>query len=122
MRRIDQQRDAPFAERTDLRDRGGHRIGSQRNRRRMKIAARMHDFVDGEHQRVVADRIGLALQHLRRVGKLVQAGAHHLRQATQAVRVLHARVIAPMRLADAAAGKQFADRRRNRDLPELTAQ
>ena len=44
----------------------------------------------GEDQRVVGHRVGLAQQHQRGVAQLVEAGAHHLRLAAQAVRILHA--------------------------------
>jgi hypothetical protein len=55
-----------------------------------KLPPRDHRAVFGEHQRVVGHRIGLAQQHQRGMAQLVQAGAHHLRLAAQAVRVLHA--------------------------------
>jgi hypothetical protein len=44
----------------------------------------------GEDQRVVGHGIGLAHQHQRGMAQLVEAGAHHLRLAAQAVGVLHA--------------------------------
>ena len=47
----------------------------------------------GEHQRIVGHRVGFGQQDLRRVPHLVEAGAHHLRLAAQAVGILHARAI-----------------------------
>jgi hypothetical protein len=62
----------------------------------------------GKHQRVVGHGIGFAHQHLRGVAHLVQAGAHHLRLAAQAVRVLHAVVALEVRAADLAAHHEQA--------------
>ena len=51
----------------------------------------------------------------------VEAGAHHLRLAAQAVRVLHALVADQVRGADRAAGQQRRGSRRRRDLARLAA-
>ena len=67
-----------------------HRVGGQRHRLGVEVAAGDHRAVVGEHQRVVGHRVGLAQQHQRGMAQLVEAGAHHLRLAAQAVRVLHA--------------------------------
>jgi hypothetical protein len=52
---------------------------------------------------------------------LVEAGAHHLRLAAQAVRVLHAVVVFQVRAADGAAFQQRAVGRGAIDLPRLAA-
>ena len=75
-----------------------------------------------EDQRVVGHRVGLAHQHQRGMAQLVEAGAHHLRLAAQAVRVLHPVVALEVRAADRAALEQRAVVARDVDLPRLAAQ
>ena len=58
-----------------------------------------------EDERIVGHRVRFGQQHRRRVPHLVEARAHHLRLAAQAVRILHARAIL-VRRADRAAGEQ----------------
>ena len=84
----------PLGDRADLGDRVGHRVGGERHRLGVEVAAADHHPVFGEHQRVVGHRIGLAQQHERGMAQLVQAGAHDLRLAAQAIRVLDP-VVAP---------------------------
>jgi hypothetical protein len=99
-----------------------HRVGRQRHRLGVEVAAGDHRPIVGKDQRVVGHRIGLAHQHQRGMAQLVQAGAHHLRLAAQAVRVLHAVVASVVRLADGAAGQQAAVVLRHVDLAGLAAQ
>ena len=61
-----------------------------------------------EHERIVGGRIELAPDHARREVDRVEHGAVHLRHAAQRVRVLHARVVVAVRLADLAVGEQLA--------------
>ena len=98
------------------------RVGRQRHRLGVEVAAGDHRAVFGEHQRVVGHRVGLAHQHQRGVAQLVQAGAHDLRLAAQAVRVLHAVVALEVGAADRAAFEQRAVVLRHVDLPGLAAQ
>jgi hypothetical protein len=87
-----------------------------------KVAPADHRAILGKDQRVVGHRIGLAQQHQRGVAQLVQAGAHHLRLAAQAVRVLHAVVPIDVAQADGAALQQRAVVHRHVDLARLAAQ
>jgi hypothetical protein len=75
-----------------------------------------------EHQGVVGHRVGLAHQHQRGVAQRVQAGAHHLGLAAQAIGVLHAVVAFLMGLTDLAARQQGAVILRHVDLPRLAPQ
>ena len=88
----------------------------------MEVAAREHGLVFGKHQRVVGDGIGLNEQHAGCVAQLVQASAHHLRLAAQAIRVLHPVVPMQVRVADLAARKQCTVDLGHVDLAGLAAQ
>jgi hypothetical protein len=66
--------------------------------------------------------IGFAHEHQRGVAQLVEAGAHDLRLAAQAVRVLDAVVAVAVRVADGAAGEQRAVVAGDVDLARLPAQ
>ena len=64
-------------------------VGGERDRLGVEVAAREHFAGIGEDQRIVGDRVRFDQQHVGRVAHLVEARAHHLRLAAQAVRVLH---------------------------------
>ncbi len=72
-------------------------------------------------QWIVGHRIGFDQQGACGIVDEVEAGAHDLRLAAQAVRVLHALVLHQMRFADRAAGQQFAVDFCRCDLARLTA-
>ena len=89
----------------------------------MEIAAGKNDrvlVVVDENERIVRYRVGFSQQHRRRVAHLIETRAHHLRLATQTVRVLHARTI-DVRSADRASRQQLAINARRVDLPPMTA-
>ena len=109
------------AMRADLGDRQRHRVGREGHRLGVEVAAGQRLAGVGEDQRVVGDGVGLAHQHGGGMAHQVEAGAHHLRLAAQAVRVLHALVADEMRGADRAAGEQRAERRGDVDLARLAA-
>jgi hypothetical protein len=119
---VDQHRDAPLGDGADLGDGGGHRIAASATGSAWKLPPEIIAPSSAEHQRVVGHRIGLAQQHQRGVAQLVQAGAHHLRLAAQAVRVLHAVVAFEMALADALPASSCAVVLGHVDLPGLPAQ
>ncbi len=73
-----------------------------------------------EHERIVGHRVRLDQQHAGRMPHLVDARAHHLRLAAQAVRVLHA-VAVDVRRADVALREQVAVERRGVALAAMTA-
>ncbi len=76
--RIHHQRGAALGERADLGDRDRHRVGGDRDRLGVEVAAGDDLAGIGEDQRVVGDRIGLAADHRGRMAQGVEAGAHHL--------------------------------------------
>src|SRR5947209_707135 len=86
----------------------------------MEIAARENRLAEDEG--VVGDGDRLDLEDARRVAQLLEAGAHHLRLAAQAVRVLYARVVLEMRAADLAALHQLQIVLRHLALPGVAAQ
>jgi hypothetical protein len=108
--RIGEERDAPLRERADLGDREGEVVGRERDRLRVEVAAGQHRVVVGEHERVVRHAVGFRHEHRRAVPHRVEARAHDLRLAAQAVGVLHALALR-VRRADRAAGQQRAVRR-----------
>ena len=67
--------------------------------------------VVGEHERIVRDRVRFGQRARGRVAHLVEARAHHLRLAAQAVRILHARAV-HVRRADRAAVRAARGRSR----------
>ena len=95
---------------------------AKRDRLGVEVAAGQHLVVGavpaGEHQRIVGHGVRLDQQtSAPACAHRVEARAHHLRLAAQAVRILHARAIL-VRVADAAAGEQPAvDRARRRPAP-----
>ena len=121
-RRIDQHGDAPLGERADLADRQRDHVGGERHRLGVEIAAGQRGIVLGKDQRIVGDAVGLGLQRVGRLAQHVERGAHHLRLAAQAVRVLHALVADEVRGADGAAGHQRAQRIGRLDLAAVPAQ
>ena len=58
-RGVDQQRDAPLGERADLGDRERERVGGERHRLGVEVAAG-EDLAVAEHQRIVGHRVGFA--------------------------------------------------------------
>ena len=117
-RRIDQQRDAPLGERADLGDRQRQDVGGERDRLGVEVAAREDLARFREHERIVGHRVRLDEQRRGDVADQVEAGAHHLRLAAQAVRILHAIVVDQVRAANLAAGEQHAIRSpRRRSVP-----
>ena len=121
-RRVDQHGDAPLGERADLADRQRDHVGGEGDRLGVEIAAGQRFAGVGEDQRIVGDAVGLGLQRRRGLAQQVEHGAHHLRLAAQAVRVLHALVADQMRRADRAAGHQRAQRGGRLDLAAMAAQ
>src|SRR5207249_3563841 len=103
-RRIDQERDAPLRERTDLGDGEREYVGDDGDRLAVEVAAGKN-FIS-QYQRVVRDRSRFSFEHARGMTQLVEACAHHLRLAAQAVRVLHARIVLQVRAANLAAIQQ----------------
>ncbi len=121
-RGIDQERDAALGQRADLGDREGQHVGGERHRLAMEIAARQHLVGVGEDQRVVGHAIGLDFEHRRREAEMVEAGAHDLGLAAQAIGILHARIVLEMRAPDRAAGQQGGVVRGDRALADMAAQ
>ena len=99
-----------------------HTYIGAREPKKVRYGYALAPLAAAQHQRVVGDGIGLAQQHPCRMTELVQAGAHHLRLAAQAVRVLHAVVALEVAQADPAAGEQLAVVLRHVDLAGLAAQ
>ena len=117
---VDQHRDAALGDRADLGDRDRHRVGGERDRLGVEVAARddaaFGAVIADEDQRVVGHRVGLAHEHERGVAQLVEAGADHLRLAAQAVRILDAVVALQMRASGSRcprAGRGSSARRRS---------
>ena len=100
---VDQHGNAPLGNRAHFGNRQRNAVRGQGHRLGVEVAAREHGAIIGKHQRVVGDRIGLAQQHDGAVAQLVQAGAHHLRLAAQAIGVLHAVIAIEVRQANSAA-------------------
>ncbi len=91
----------------DLGDREREVVRRERDRLGVEVAAREDLVRVREDQRIVGHRVRFGEQHAGRVTHLVEARAHHLRLAAQAVRILHARAVL-VRRADRAAGEQRA--------------
>ena len=87
-----------------------------------KLPPEITSPVVGEDERVVGDAVRLRLERRGGLAQEVEAGAHHLRLAAQAIRVLDAVVVGEMRGADGAAAHQVAKRRRDLDLAAVAAQ
>jgi hypothetical protein len=119
--RVGQQRGAPFGQRADLGNGERDIVGGEGHRLRMEVAAGKH-FALRRHQRVVGDGIGFPPQHHGGMAELIDAGAHHLRLAAQAVRVLHTGIARAVAFADGAAVQQATQRGRGLDLPRLAPQ
>src|SRR5690349_21967223 len=86
----------------------------------MEVSARQYFSGVGEHERVVGNRVGLDQQRRGDMAHLVEACAHYLRLAAEAVRVLHAMALR-VRCADRAALEQLAIDARRIDLPAMAA-
>ena len=74
-------------------------------RRAMEVPAGKNisvSIVGREYQRIVGRRARLCLDYRRRMIEHAAHRAMHLRHAAQAVRILHPRIVQPVRLADLA--------------------
>ena len=121
-RRIDQHGDAALGERADLADRQRDHVGGEGDRLGVEIAARQRLVGVGEDQRIVGDAVGLVGERRRGLAQEIEAGAHHLRLAAQAIGVLHPLVAGDVRGADRAARHQRAQGCRGVDLAAMAAQ
>ena len=121
-RGVDQQSDAPLRQGADFRDGQRQCVGGQRHRLGVEVAAGEHFAGVGEDEWIVGHRVGLDGERRRGVAHEVEAGAHHLRLAAQAVGILHAVVVDQVRAADLAAGEQMAVLSGHVDLSGLAAQ
>ena len=118
---VGQQGDPPFGDGADFGQGQGQNVGGEGHGFGMEIAAR--EKLAALHQQgVVRHRIGLALQCGTRLVDEVEAGAHHLGLAAQAIGVLHADIALAVAFADCAAGREFAQRGGDADLARLAAQ
>jgi hypothetical protein len=120
--RVDQQRDAPLGERADLGNREREVVGGERHRLGVEVAARERLPGLREHERIVGDAVRLGEQRRRGIVHHVEARAHDLRLATQAVGVLHLVVAVQVRGADLAALQQPPIGSRAFDLPRVSPQ
>jgi hypothetical protein len=102
-RLVDQQGDTPLRERSYLGDGQSEDIGGERHRLAMEIPSGKHFARIGEHQRIVGHRVRLDDKRRGDMAHEVEASAHDLRLATQAVRILHAIVVDQVRAANLAA-------------------
>jgi hypothetical protein len=75
-----------------------------------------------EDERVVRYPVRLDRQRRRRLPEQIEAGAHHLRLAAQAIRVLHALVSREVRGADPAPSHEGAERRGDLGLAAVASQ
>jgi len=76
--RIHQYSHATLGETADLGDRERERVGRERHRLGVKVAARKHLTLLDEQQRIVGNRIGLDGDRHGALTDQVQAGSHHL--------------------------------------------
>ena len=97
-------------------------VGGEGDRLGVEIAARDDLAVGGEDQRIVGDAVRLDRERRAGLAQQVEAGAHHLRLAAQAIGVLDALVAEPVRFADGAAGEQRAQRGGDLALAAVAAQ
>ena len=72
----------------------------------MEVTTGDHFAGVGEYQRIVGDCVGFGQQHVGGVLHDIAHRAHDLRLTPKAVRVLHASVVAEVRLANGTAGQQ----------------
>ncbi len=117
--RIDKKRDPALGERTDLADRKRDGVGREGDRLPMKVAAGKRFAAVGEDQRIVGNRVGLGGERGGRVAQEIEAGAHHLRLAAQAIGILHPLVSDQVRSADGASLKKRAQSRGDFDLASM---
>ena len=119
---IDQHGDPTLGERADLAQGQGDHVGGEGHRLGMEVAARDHLARVGEDERVVGDAVRLRRQRRRGLAQEVEAGAHHLRLAAQAIGVLDALVVHAMRSPDGAARHERPERRGGLDLARMPPQ
>ena len=119
---INQHSDAPLGERTDLTNRQRKNVGGERDGLGVEVAAGERRVVFGENERVVGNPVRLVFQRARGLANEIEAGAHHLRLATQAIGVLHARIVMQVRGADRAARHQRSEAIGDVDLAAMAAQ
>ena len=106
--------------RADLAHRHGDGVGGEGDRLGVEIAAADGDILILEHDRIVGHRARLDGQGAGGVGEEVEARAHHLRLAAEAVGVLHP-AAAEMAFDDRAAVEQAAELGGDADLAGLAA-
>ena len=121
--RVNQQRHTTLGQRTDFRNRQGQIIRCERHWLGVEITTgqNMHVLLVAENQRVIGHGVRLDQQRARGVVNQIQTRAHHLRLATQAVRVLHTVIFHLMRATNFTVGEQTAIQPRAGDLPRLSA-
>src|SRR5690242_19582298 len=88
----------------------------------MKVAARQRFVSLGEDERIVRDPVGLGSEGGGGVAQKIEAGAHHLRLAAQAIGVLHPLVAGQVRGANGASLKKRPQGRGDFDLPSMAPQ
>ena len=122
MSRIDGDCDSTLGDGTDFGDGECTLIRAKSDRLGVKVTAGQNRSVFDHDDRVIRHRVGLDLQHLRRLAQLFQAGPHHLWLAAHAVRVLDAIVVVAMRFANFRARQQLTQAVGGVDLALETAQ
>ena len=117
---INQHCDAALGDGADFGDGDGHRVAGKATGSAWKLPPEIICCVSPNTSGLSVTALASRSNDQRRVAQLVEAGAHHLRLAAQAVRVLHAIVVFFVRMADFAAGQQGAIVTRDVDLTWLT--
>ena len=121
-RAVDEERDAPPGEGADFGDGEREHVRGERDRFRVEVTAGKDLVLLREHERVVGHRGGFDLEDARGVAHLIEACAHDLWLAAQAVGILHARIVLEVRAADLAVGDEIGVEARDELLPGLPAQ
>ena len=97
-------------------------VGGEGDGLGVEIAARKRLVRFREDERIVGDAVGLGEERRGRLAQEIEAGAHHLRLAAQAIGILHPFVAGQVRGADGASLKQRAQRRGDFDLAGMAPQ
>ncbi len=119
--RVHQHGDAPFRDGADLAERQRDHVGREGDGLRVEIAAGQDLSRGGEHQGIVGHAVGLPVEGGGRLAQDVEAGAHDLGLAAQAIGILHPVVPRQVRGADRAAVHERAQGRRDLDLAGMAA-
>ena len=114
--------DTALGDRTDFGNRQRALIGGEGYRFGVEVTAGQNRAIFDHDDRIVGDRVGLDLEGLPHLAQLVDAGTHHLRLTANAVGILYALVVFPVRFTNRRSVQQCPQAVRGVDLSLQSAQ